>query len=141
LTTLDECHICGNSESLDTHHVDYEKPETKKLCRSCHVKVHKEDGYHDELLPPESQRGHTVADIEVDKTQIPPRDGYSIQLKYIPCGKDCGSCPHGPYYYYYKRDGDKVCCEYGGKVPSEMLEAVEGRAEQQTLASVGGDAP
>ena len=41
----------------------------------------------------------------------------SFQAKYIRCGKaTCRSCPHGPYWYRYWREGKKTRCEYVGKV-------------------------
>lgn len=39
----------------------------------------------------------------------------TIVVKKVPCGKDCGGCPHGPYRYAYRREGDKVVSEYLGK--------------------------
>jgi hypothetical protein len=69
---------------------------------------------------------------EVNMTEVPTRDGWSKQIKTIPCGRDeCTTCPHGPYYYYYRRRGDDVRCEYGGKVTASMM------ANQSRLSEYG----
>lgn len=40
----------------------------------------------------------------------------SYQCKWIRCGKSaCKSCPHGPYWYRFWRDGSSTRCEYVGK--------------------------
>jgi len=38
------------------------------------------------------------------------------QQEYIRCGKRCGSCPHGPYWYAYFRKDGKLHKRYIGKV-------------------------
>ncbi len=35
--------------------------------------------------------------------------------EYIRCGKNCGKCPHGPYWYAYWRAGGKLKKKYIGK--------------------------
>jgi hypothetical protein len=44
------------------------------------------------------------------------RDGYTRVVKRIPCGKDCGGCPHGPYEYHVRRTSSKLDWEYIGRV-------------------------
>lgn len=39
-------------------------------------------------------------------------------VKRVPCGKDCGGCPHGPYEYRVTRDGDGLNWEYLGPAES-----------------------
>ena len=39
----------------------------------------------------------------------------TIVVKRVPCGKDCGGCPHGPYKYRVSREGDSLNWEYLGK--------------------------
>jgi len=35
----DKCELCGSTDWLERHHMDYSKPlEIKTLCRSCHAK-------------------------------------------------------------------------------------------------------
>ena len=40
-------------------------------------------------------------------------------VKKVPCGKDCGGCPHGPYEYRVHRDGKQLTWEYIGPVTDE----------------------
>ena len=40
----------------------------------------------------------------------------SVQAEYVRCGKRCGTCPHGPYWYEYWREGKRVKKRYVGKV-------------------------
>lgn len=36
------CEICGSTENLERHHIDYDKPElVVTLCRECHMKIHR----------------------------------------------------------------------------------------------------
>lgn len=40
----------------------------------------------------------------------------SFRQQHVRCGKEnCNRCPHGPYWYAYWRDGDKVRSRYIGK--------------------------
>lgn len=41
--------------NLHQHHTSYDPERTVTVCNSCHSKVHKTDGYHDELIPKELQ--------------------------------------------------------------------------------------
>ena len=37
----DQCQICGNSDNLEHHHPNYDKPlEVITLCRNCHKTIH-----------------------------------------------------------------------------------------------------
>lgn len=43
-------------------------------------------------------------------------DHWTYRFEYVRCGKkSCKSCPHGPYWYRYRREGPKVRKEYVGK--------------------------
>jgi hypothetical protein len=45
------------------------------------------------------------------------KDGWTYEQEYVRCGKAaCKSCPHGPYWYRYRREGPKVKKEYVGRV-------------------------
>lgn len=48
--------------------------------------------------------------VEVDDSGS---SGTTVSKK-VPCGKDCGGCPHGPYEYRVHRDGDGLVWEYLG---------------------------
>jgi hypothetical protein len=45
------------------------------------------------------------------------KPGGTLQLELVHCGKAprCKSCPHGPYWYRYWKDGGKTKSEYVGK--------------------------
>ena len=41
LKPLLKCELCSNSNNIQIHHIDYEKPENIKwLCRNCHIREH-----------------------------------------------------------------------------------------------------
>lgn len=43
-------------------------------------------------------------------------DGVTYRLESVRCGKEgCKSCPHGPYWYAYYREGDKLKSRYIGR--------------------------
>ncbi|WP_156120546.1 hypothetical protein [Neosynechococcus sphagnicola] len=57
-----------------------------------------------------------VTDKEEPVTQELVTQDISYQQQYRRCGKPtCGTCPHGPYWYAYWRDGAKVKSRYIGK--------------------------
>lgn len=130
----DECDLCGDAaEWIDDHHVSYNPEETIRVCRSCHAEIHNTNK-HPSLKPDgdELTAFYNRDNIHVDMSKVPSRDGWTTQIKYIPCsGGRCDSCPHGPYYYYYQRRGEEVRTEYGGKVTEDML------ADQSTLSDYG----
>ncbi|WP_254547264.1 hypothetical protein [Halomarina pelagica] len=55
--------------------------------------------------------GEEVVDAEADSKG-------TIVTKKVPCGKNCGGCPHGPYQYRVMRQGEKLKWEYLGKPES-----------------------
>jgi hypothetical protein len=70
-------------------------------------------------FPRRSGFGFRAADAVDDAEELvdtqPSSGGKgSIVEKKIPCGKNCGGCPHGPYKYRVWREGDQVKTEYLG---------------------------
>lgn len=66
---------------------------------------------------------HDSQEIEAsDSEEIVDKEETSegtVVIKKVPCGKDnCSSCPHGPYKYLAKRQGDKVTWDYQGPAES-----------------------
>lgn len=58
-----------------------------------------------------------LADSGEELVDVEESDGGTRVIKEIPCGKDsCGSCPHGPYEYRVRRDGDTLDWDYVGAV-------------------------
>jgi hypothetical protein len=48
--------------------------------------------------------------------QEPGEPKVSYRQQHVRCGKaGCTKCPHGPYWYAYWREGDKVRSRYVGK--------------------------
>lgn len=43
----------------------------------------------------------------------------TVVVKRVPCGKDCGGCPHGPYRYRVTREGENLNWEYLGKATTD----------------------
>jgi hypothetical protein len=59
------------------------------------------------------------------------RIGASLyQLEKVRCGKGaCKSCPHGPYWYGYRRTGGKLKSWYVGKDLSKEISKVVGEED------------
>lgn len=70
--------------------------------------------------PPHPPRLHKTSGV----VQIRRRGGVTYRQEKVRCGKvSCRSCPHGPYWYAYWRQGDKTKSKYVGKqLPAEVLE-------------------
>jgi hypothetical protein len=48
----------------------------------------------------------------------------TYRLEMVKCGKPgCRSCPHGPYWYAYYRDGKRLRSRYVGKEAPAGIEA------------------
>lgn len=72
--------------------------------------------YVDELI--EYQQHDVDPDEVTDEDErvvgVEDHERGTVVEKRVPCGKDCGGCPHGPYRYLAYREGDKVKTEYLG---------------------------
>ncbi len=55
-----------------------------------------------------------LADAGEEVIDVDEQDGGAVVIKKVPCGKDCGGCPHGPYKYVVRRDGDSLDWDYRG---------------------------
>ena len=57
-----------------------------------------------------------------------PLESASVtyRLESVRCGKDgCRTCPHGPYWYAYYREGSKLRSRYiGRELPEDVHEAL-----------------
>ena len=48
-----------------------------------------------------------LAEEDEELVDVREEHGGTIVVKKVPCGKNCGGCPHGPYAYSVRRvDGD-----------------------------------
>lgn len=57
----------------------------------------------------------------VEPQSVPgvPRPTYRQQ--WVRCGRDCGSCPHGPYWYAYWREAGQARSQYIGRdLPADV---------------------
>ena len=56
--------------------------------------------------------------------------GVTYRLERVRCGKPgCASCPHGPYWYAYFREGKRLRSRYiGRELPDDVKKAVGGRS-------------
>jgi hypothetical protein len=54
----------------------------------------------------------------------------TYRLETVRCGKPgCKTCPHGPYWYAYYRDGNRLRSRYiGRELPSDVKDAVGSEA-------------
>jgi hypothetical protein len=51
----------------------------------------------------------------------------TYRLESVKCGKPgCKSCPHGPYWYAYFREGDKLRSRYIGRELPDSVKAASG---------------
>jgi hypothetical protein len=55
-----------------------------------------------------------VTDEDARVVGVKDHELGTVVKKKIPCGRDCGGCPHGPYRYLAYRQVDKVKTEYLG---------------------------
>ncbi len=54
----------------------------------------------------------------------------TYRLESVKCGKPgCKSCPHGPYWYAYFREGSKLKSRYIGRELPEDVQAVAGEGQ------------
>ena len=68
-------------------------------------------------------RGDEAAGADLEDEAAP----VTYRLESVRCGKPgCTTCPHGPYWYAYYREGGKLRSRYIGK---ELPAAVEGAAQ------------
>lgn len=72
-----------------------------------------------------------------------PEAGVSYRLETVKCGKpNCRSCPHGPYWYAYYREGKRLRSTYVGRdLPDELKSLVSARQGSPAPGSSAPDPP
>ena len=91
------------------YYVRYEVHKTARLDVWLHELI------EDRETPPEKQE---KPGREVIVRVI--RGGGTYQLEMVRCGKSrCRSCPHGPYWYQYWKEGGRTKSKYIGKASRE----------------------
>ena len=60
--------------------------------------------------------------MDDDAAEVVEVDSVTYRLEAVRCGKEgCRSCPHGPYWYAYYRDGGKLRSRYIGRdLPADV---------------------
>jgi hypothetical protein len=62
--------------------------------------------------------------VELD--EIPGMPAVTYRQEHTRCGRDCGTCPHGPYWYAYWREGDRRRSLYiGSDLPGDVRRMLE----------------
>ena len=64
-----------------------------------------------------------VTDDDEEVVGVEDHERGTVVEKRVPCGKDCGGCPHGPYRYLAYREGSKVKTEYLGPAEDGTTDA------------------
>ncbi|HEV3473838.1 MAG TPA: hypothetical protein VG602_00490 [Actinomycetota bacterium] len=66
-------------------------------------------------------RGLLVSRHGVDATEQGRRGKVTFRQEQVRCGREgCRSCPHGPYWYAYWREGGRLRSRYIGKQLPQM---------------------
>ena len=67
--------------------------------------------------------------VEFDEVAGMPTVTYRRQS--VRCGKGCASCPHGPYWYAFWKEGTRSRSQYiGGVLPAEVRRLIETHEER-----------
>ena len=62
--------------------------------------------------------------VELDDVPGMPTVTYRRQL--IRCGKGCDTCPHGPYWYAFWKEGGRSRSQYiGGVLPADIRRLID----------------
>jgi len=69
-----------------------------------------------ETLAAQSVDEAELADPDEQLVDVEESQEGTVVIKKVPCGKDCGGCPHGPYKYIVRREGDSLEWTYKGPV-------------------------
>lgn len=61
----------------------------------------------------------------VEPAETPGMPAVSYRQQWIRCGKDCGSCPHGPYWYaYFREDGRTRSVYVGTELAADVAQRI-----------------
>jgi hypothetical protein len=57
----------------------------------------------------------------IDLDDIPGIPSVRYRQEYVRCGRACGACPHGPYWYAYWREDGRARSQYiGRELPADV---------------------
>ncbi|MBA2530395.1 MAG: hypothetical protein H0V19_10645 [Euzebyales bacterium] len=55
----------------------------------------------------------------------------SYRQQHVRCGRDCDTCPHGPYWYAFYKEGGRSRSQYiGRELPADVRRLVDCRATE-----------
>lgn len=61
---------------------------------------------------------------------------WTLQERYVKCGRGCASCPHGPYLFRRERQGKRLVWKYiGAMMPLQYLEEMSEHLHKRPLFS------
>ena len=69
-----------------------------------------------ETLAAQSVDETALADSDEELVDVEESQEGTVVIKRVPCGKDCSGCPHGPYKYIVRREGEHLKWTYKGPV-------------------------
>ncbi|MBW3594723.1 MAG: hypothetical protein KY391_04020 [Actinobacteria bacterium] len=70
---------------------------------------------------------HSIGD---EAAEVVEAGSVTYRLETVRCGKaSCTTCPHGPYWYAYYRDGGRLRSRYiGRELPADVRASLADRA-------------
>lgn len=72
----------------------------------------------------------------VELGDLPGATRVRYRRQHVRCGRSCGSCPHGPYWYAFWKEGGRRRSQYiGATLPAEVRRLVE---EEEAKRSAPG---
>jgi hypothetical protein len=75
----------------------------------------------------------------VELADVPGVPAVTYRQQSIRCGKGCASCPHGPYWYAFWKEGGRSRSQYiGGVLPAEVRRLVEAMDAPEDAAGSAG---
>lgn len=77
---------------------------------------------HLEEVEDDEIRTSELVDEDEELVDVDDGEDGTRVVKRVPCGKDCGGCPHGPYLYLVRREGDSLEWEYKGSVDEQVTD-------------------
>lgn len=66
----------------------------------------------------------------------PGEPDVTYRQEHVRCGRSCGSCPHGPYWYAYWREDGRARSQYiGRELPGDVRRLLEAADARRSLAT------
>ena len=107
---MNKCEICNSSKNVIKHHVNYFPEEIMYICRSCHIKIHKNISF--QIYKPSKQQ---IIDYYRPQNWNTKRLNFSISKQQIEILKKLAEEENRPYskqiwhmVEFYIKNKDKV---------------------------------